>query len=192
MQCFLYGPIKLQLNSQLNSPSVFFGLYCMCAVYRVWQFILSNSNQMGVFYLCIAMMSFIVRSSKPTIHPPRGRLGGCVYKWLRPLLSAVLMEFLTPLPLHLHLHGTTTTTGEDAACSHWVSMEMYNKFCFCDNSAPLWHKEASDKSPKSEKVMCSRLDLGYSTSNLEFGAEMHSSCWKIFKTRHNNIAVMSM
>ena len=30
MQCFLYGPNWLQLSSQLNSPSVFIGLYSNC------------------------------------------------------------------------------------------------------------------------------------------------------------------
>ena len=56
------------------------------------------------------------------------------------------------------------------------------------NSALLWQKEVTDKSPKSEKVW---LDLAYSTSipNLE---QKHSSCWKIFKSRHNDIALMSM
>ena len=36
-----------------------------------------------------------------------------------------------------------------------------------------------------------RLDLAYSTSipSLE---QKHSSCWKIFKSRHNDIALMSM
>ena len=29
MQCFLYGPISCKLNSQLNSRSVSFGLYCI-------------------------------------------------------------------------------------------------------------------------------------------------------------------
>ena len=45
-------------------------------------------------------------------------------------------------------------------------------------SAPLWQKEASDKSPKSEKVVFFRLDLACSTSNLSF-EQKHSSCWKI-------------
>ena len=36
-----------------------------------------------------------------------------------------------------------------------------------------------------------RLDLAYSTSNLSL-EQKHSSCWKIFKSRHNDIALMSM
>ena len=61
------------------------------------------------------------------------------------------------------------------------------------NTALLWQKEASDESPKSEKVLyfCFyRLDLAYITSNLSF-EQKHPPCWKIFRSRHD-IALMSM
>ena len=54
-------------------------------------------------------------------------------------------------------------------------------------TALLWQKEATDKSSKSEKVMF----LAYSAyiPSLE---QTHSSCWKIFKWRYNDIALISM
>ena len=59
-------------------------------------------------------------------------------------------------------------------------------------AARLWQKEASDKSPKSEKVMF--LDWTYSIiiiyTYIPSLEQKHSSCWKIFESRHHDIALI--
>ena len=85
-----------------------------CAVDRVAQFILSNSHQMGVFYLCIAMMSSSSdQASLLSVHREGGWVGVSTVAASAPQRGPHGVS--SPLSLHLHLHGTSTTTGEDAA-----------------------------------------------------------------------------
>ena len=60
------------------------------------------------------------------------------------------------------------------------------------SSALLWQKEATHKSPKSEKVMFLDWTLLAYSSSIPSLEQKHSSCWKIFQSRYNDIVLMSM
>ena len=78
----------------------------------------------------------------------------------------------------------------------YLKIQTFRKFHYIQNVNCLYcptliKGSKCDKSPKPEKVTFYRLDLACSTSTLSL-EQKHSSCWKILKSRHNDIALMSM
>ena len=83
---------------------------------------------------------------------------------------------------------TDATRFWKCACHVLAGSDIMTSTAYC---GLLWQKEASDKSSKSEILMFFRLDLACSTSSPS-SEQKHSSCWKIFKSKRNDIALKSM
>ena len=67
-------------------------------------------------------------------------------------------------------------------------LEFLSRFA---NTALLWQKEASDKSSKYDIYWCFRMNLARSTSSPSF-EQRHLFGWKIFNSKRNDIALISM
>ena len=72
--------------------------------------------------------------------------------------------------------------------ANWLGSVRFHEY-----STLLWQKEVRDKSPKSEKVffIFFLFFLACSTSSPSF-EQKHLSCSKILKSRHRDIALISM
>ena len=73
---------------------------------------------------------------------------------------------------------------------HWCILTLYifSWSAYC----PTLTKECKWQITQVLESDVFRLDLACSTSNSNFDEQKHWSCWKIFKARHNDIALMSM